>query len=187
MSNPTHAYGPIAPSKLALMGVRFIEGEDGANPAPAPAPTPTPPAQEEKDWKAEAERVLAESRKWESRAKENSKAAERLAAIEEEKKTAEQKLEERATKAEKDLADVRIESARNAVALEKGLTASQAKRLVGSTPEELAADADELLRDLGKPAPTVPKPDPSVGPKNDPVGGTLTAGEAAYRAKHPKK
>jgi hypothetical protein len=37
------------------------------------------------------------------------------------------------------------------VAAEKGLTAKQATRLHGSTREELAADADELLADL-KPA-----------------------------------
>lgn len=112
---------------------------------------------DETDWKAE-------SRKWETRAKENSTAAAQLAAIEEEKKTAEERLEERATKAEKDLADALLERARAVVALDKGLTASQAKRLVGSTPEELAADADELLADLGKQS-TAPKADLSQGPK----------------------
>jgi len=35
------------------------------------------------------------------------------------------------------------------VALEKGLTPTQAKRLVGNTREELLAEADELLKDLG--------------------------------------
>lgn len=35
------------------------------------------------------------------------------------------------------------------VALDKGLTAHQAKRLVGKTEEELAADADELLKEFG--------------------------------------
>lgn len=35
------------------------------------------------------------------------------------------------------------------VALEKGLTLSQAKRLVGSTREELTADADVLIADIG--------------------------------------
>jgi hypothetical protein len=65
--------------------------------------------------------------------------------------------EERATKAEQALA--RLE-----VALEKGLTPSQAKRLVGSTREELEADADELLADIGKAgAPRQPRPDPTQG------------------------
>ena len=35
------------------------------------------------------------------------------------------------------------------IANEKGLTPSQARRLVGSTREELEADADELLKDIG--------------------------------------
>lgn len=41
------------------------------------------------------------------------------------------------------------QAARFEVALAKGLTATQAKRLVGSTKEEFEADADELLKDLG--------------------------------------
>lgn len=35
------------------------------------------------------------------------------------------------------------------VALDKGLSRTQAKRLVGSTIDELEADADELIKDLG--------------------------------------
>lgn len=52
----------------------------------------------------------------------------------------------RADKAEAELARYRVAAA-------KGLTPGQAKRLVGTTEEELSADADELLADLGgKPA-----------------------------------
>lgn len=61
---------------------------------------------------------------------------------------------------------LRREVARLTVALEKGLTAGQAKRLVGATPEELAADADELLAEFGggqPPQPRRPAPDPSQG------------------------
>ncbi|WP_189079249.1 hypothetical protein [Mangrovihabitans endophyticus] len=53
-------------------------------------------------------------------------------------------LEDRAAKAE-------AQNLRNAVAAAKGLSAKQAKRLQGSTREELEADADELLADW-KPA-----------------------------------
>lgn len=60
-----------------------------------------------------------------------------------------QKAVERAEKAEKDLTPTRAQVARLEVALEKGLTLTQAKRLVGTTKDELAADADELLADLG--------------------------------------
>lgn len=42
-----------------------------------------------------------------------------------------------------------LDNARLRVALAKGLSETQAKRLVGNTAEELAADADELLREFG--------------------------------------
>jgi predicted nucleic acid-binding Zn-ribbon protein len=73
-------------------------------------------------------------------------------------KTEIEKANERATKAEAALTPAQQQVARLEVALAKGLTATQAKRLVGTTKEEFAADADELLADLGsKPK---PKPDP---------------------------
>ena len=69
--------------------------------------------------------------------------------LEESQKTEAQKLtEERDThKGRADTAE--ISALRYEIALDKGLTKSQAKRLVGSTREELEADADELLADLG--------------------------------------
>jgi len=181
MLTKTRIFGPSRPSKFALMGIRFIDGEDGGAPAAPPvapeapvAPTePATPAKVETDWKAEA-------RKWEDRAKTNSKAAEKLTEIEDAAKTAEQKLEERATNAEKALAASDLKAARSEVALEKGLTASQAKRLVGTTKDELTADADELLTDLGKVAPTAPKPDPSIGPKTPAKPSGLGASIAAF-------
>lgn len=51
--------------------------------------------------------------------------------------------------AEEAAGPLRLENARLAVALEKGLTLTQAKRLVGNTAEELAADADALLEEFG--------------------------------------
>jgi hypothetical protein len=42
------------------------------------------------------------------------------------------------------------ETLRLRVALEKGLTLTQANRLVGTTQEELAADADAFLAEIGK-------------------------------------
>lgn len=58
------------------------------------------------------------------------------------------KLGERATSAEKRATEAERLAARLSVALDKGLTKTQAKRLVGETEEELAADADELLKDF---------------------------------------
>jgi hypothetical protein len=56
-----------------------------------------------------------------------------------------QKLEERATKAEARAAAAENSAARLRVALNKGLTETQAKRLVGDSEEDLEKDADELL------------------------------------------
>ncbi len=64
-----------------------------------------------------------------------------------------------------------LRAARLEVALEKGLTLTQAKRLVGNTREELEADADELLADLGKKQP--PKPNSAQG-RDD---GTTASGD----------
>lgn len=87
-----------------------------------------------------------------------------------------QKERERAEKAEKDLTPAQQQVARLEVALEKGLTATQAKRLVGSTKEEFAADADELLTDLG--AKAKPKPDPKkLHSGSTGTGGDQTTGK----------
>ena len=61
--------------------------------------------------------------------------------------------------AEKERDRLQLEGVRASVALAKGLTPTQAKRLVGSTKEELEADADELLADLGASKGAKPKPD----------------------------
>ena len=131
-----------------MMFARFIDG-DGAGGTTPPeetpaAPKPEAPAQDPTDWKVEA-------RKWEQRAKENSKAAERLAEIEEASKTAEQKAAERLAALEKENAGLKASQLRSDVAVEKGLPAKLAKFLQGSTREELEASAAELL-ELNKPA-----------------------------------
>lgn len=139
------------------------------NPTPEPEPTPTPepePAQdpkaaEETDWKAEA-------RKWEQRAKENKTAAEKLKELEDAKKTEAQRLAEERdshkTRAEK----VEGELLRLRVGLAKGLTEAQAKRLVGSTKEELEADADELLATFGGSRPGSTRPTERLRGGGDP-------------------
>jgi hypothetical protein len=60
-----------------------------------------------------------------------------------------EKTTARAEAAEKKLAELEPRVLRMEVALEKGLTAKQAARLVGSTKEELEADADDLLEEIG--------------------------------------
>jgi len=66
----------------------------------------------------------------------------------------------------------RLNALRLKTATEKGLPASMAERLVGSTPEEIAADADALLvvfKEAGKPqTPGVPPtPKGESNPVND--------------------
>ncbi|MPZ13766.1 MAG: hypothetical protein GEU73_04980 [Chloroflexi bacterium] len=120
----------------------------------------TPKKEESKETKEEEteEEILDLPRAKEKIAKANSEAANlrkrlkeaeaaegRLKEIEDAKKSDLEKaaektksLEDKATKAETDLLRLRV-------ALRKGLTETQAKRLIGSTEEELEADADELL------------------------------------------
>lgn len=107
---------------------------------------PTPDPAQDKDLEAQA-------RKWEKRAKENFEKAQRLERTESEL----EKATARAEAAEKDLVTARSTAERATVALTKGLTAAQAKRLVGGTREELEADADELLEDLQATKATPPR------------------------------
>lgn len=107
-----------------------------------------PVAEKEIDWKAEAEKWKAMSRKTEQQAKEAAAKAKRLDEIEEAQKSELEKAQARADAAEKKALETELAALRASVALEKGLTPSQAKRLVGASREDLEADADELLADL---------------------------------------
>lgn len=160
--------------------------------APAPTPTPAPPAEttldptppapeapaQETDWKAEA-------RKWESRAKENKSAAERLAELEESQKTEAQKLADRAAAAEAKVATYETEKQVAAwkadVSKETGVPAAA---LSGSTLEELQAHA-EVLKPLITQAPQEPQAPlaphvPSEGtPPSGGVASQLNANDIA--------
>lgn len=84
--------------------------------------------------------------------RKRAKAAEdRLAEIDAANKTDAEKAADRLADAEKKATEAQARADRLEVAAAKGLTPSQAKRLQGSTVEELEADADELLADF-KPA-----------------------------------
>lgn len=140
----------------------MTEPENPPAPETPQAPAQEPPAKPETDWKAEA-------KKWETRAKENKTAAERLAALEESQKTEQQKLMERAEAAERERDQVRTEALRLRIAHEKGLTPKQAARLRGSSEEELAADADDLLAEFGTTGPRRPSGDVGQGPRDTPT------------------
>ena len=65
-----------------------------------------------------------------------------------------------------------------------GIPLTWAKRLTGSTPEELLADAKSIKEQL---APSGPKPDPSQGGSGGRSGNTLADAMDDYRArKNPK-
>jgi len=89
------------------------------------------------------------SRKNEEKAKAALKRAEAAEAkvkqFEDANKSESEKLTEKASTAEQEATSAKSDAARLRVALKKGLTEVQAKRLVGETEEELEADADELL------------------------------------------
>jgi hypothetical protein len=123
----------------------------------------TPPASQEELNRIIAERIARERSKFGDYNDLKAKAA-KFDEIEQASRSDVEKAAERAAAAERDRDDARGRLDRLEVALEKGLTPSQAKRLVGSTREELEADADELLKDLGDASkPRSPKPDPNQG------------------------
>jgi hypothetical protein len=123
----------------------------------------TPPASQEELNRIITERIARERSKFGDYNDLKAKAA-KFDEIEQASRSDVEKAAERAAAAERDRDDARGRLDRLEVALEKGLTPSQAKRLVGSTREELEADADELLKDLGDASkPRSPKPDPNQG------------------------
>ena len=87
----------------------------------------------------------AERRNARAAAKERDALAAKLKEFEDRDKSETDKAAERAAAAEKRVAELEAHAARLEVAFENGLTPAQAKRLVGSTREELEADAKELL------------------------------------------
>lgn len=124
--------------------------------APTPAPaakaagqlTPTSPpadptpaqagAEEGTDWKAE-------SRKWETRAKENKAKADQFDQLQESQKTEAQRQADALQQAQREAADAKSALLRYEVGAAKGVPANLIGRLQGATREELEADADALL------------------------------------------
>ena len=107
--------------------------------------------------------------------------ADRLDELEAATKSDVEKLNERAAAADKRAADAEARANRMEVAAAKGLTAAQAKRLIGTTREELEADADDILAafgsgtpgtdDTSKPPPPGGTPKPNMQGGSDPTAG----------------
>ena len=113
------------------------------DPTPTPSPTPDPAPQSDQTFtQADVDRIVRE-RVQRERAKyadyDDLKA----------KAAGATTLEDRVAQIERQAKESEARALRAEVANAKGLTPSQAKRLVGETREELEADADELLKDIG--------------------------------------
>lgn len=93
----------------------------------------------------------------------------RLGDLEDKDKSELQKLTDRLAVAEKTAADAEARALRMEVAVSKGLTAAQAKRLTGATKDELEADADELLETFRPPAKDGDSGDDKGDPKGNPT------------------
>lgn len=108
---------------------------------------------------AEAQRLLAEAQA-------------KVQAFEDANKTQEQRDTEARAALERSSAENAAKALRYEVAAEKGIPLSASSRLVGSSREEIAADADRFIADFPNllvAAPRTPAPDPGQGPR-PPVG-----------------
>lgn len=121
-------------------------------------PTPAPPA-ERTFTQAEVDRIVAERLKREREKYADYDQLKAKAAEADSSKSDLQRLADRVEAAEKRAADAEAKQLRAEVAQAKGLTAAQAKRLTGSTKEELEADADDLLEAFGAKKDTDPGED----------------------------
>lgn len=106
----------------------------------------------------------------------------RLQALEDAGKSELEKAQSRVTELEKAAQTHEMAALKLSVAFDKGLTAAQAKRLVGSSKEELEADADEILRDFAaakRPSGSVDQGIRGTAPKADPrtVFGQILSGQ----------
>lgn len=104
----------------------------------------TPPATQAELNKVIADRIARERAKYADYADLKTK-AEKFDELDQASKTEQERLTERLAASEARAAELEGRALRLEVASENGLTPAQAKRLVGSTREELEADAKELL------------------------------------------
>lgn len=95
--------------------------------------------------RAKIRKANNEAKNLRTRVKELDKAAERLKEIEDAEKSEIDKANEKLSAAERRAEDAELRALRIEIAAEKGLTPALAKRLTGSSREELEEDAEELV------------------------------------------
>lgn len=116
--------------------------------------------------------------------RERQTLASKLKKLEDRDKTESQRAVEEAKEHQARAEKAEAELVRLRVAVAKGLTPSQAKRLVGTTEAELDADADELLKDYASAASVKvkPRPDAGQGNKETQKATGVAAGRARFAA-----
>lgn len=133
------------------------------------------------DWKTKSRKNETRAKTAEKRAEDAQKLADELAAkvkeYEDADKSEGEKLAEAKATAEKNAASAVSEAARLRVAIRKGLTEVQAKRLIGDTEAELEADADELLASFRPAEEPEEKPDPNRRPTEKLRPGAASSSE----------
>lgn len=125
------------------------EGTEGSQAAPQqqespkPKEKPTPPWGSDEEFNPEKAWKLIQDLR--SDKEQLKPLADKAKELEDAQKTEQQRLNDRLTEAERKAADNELRALRLEVATDKGLTKAQAKYLTGTTEDELAEAADELL------------------------------------------
>jgi chromosome segregation ATPase len=131
-------------------------------------------AKADAEAKAEADKLgepgkkaLDDERKARREAEKQLKAVnDRVRELEDKDKSDSEKLTSRVAELEKELSTERSRAMRLEVAIDKGLSKTQARRLVGDTEDDLVADADDLLSSFKPSDETKPAP-PGSTPKEN--------------------
>ncbi len=131
----------------------MAEETQGAQPAEqvGGAPNGAETAEQERDWKAEYERLLKHSRTWEDKAKRLADKAKKYDELEAQSMTDAERAsaaEKRAAEAEAKVAEYERRAERDGIVAEvaeaRGVDAEWLSRLAGDTREEVEANADWL-------------------------------------------
>ena len=172
---------PAIPAELAglialhreMFGGMFMEVSEDPPETPPNDPQDAPPVGGEDEKLGEAGmKALRAEREAHRKAKADLAALQKQ--IDDAQKTeaerasdALREAQEAATKAQREALRYRVAATKTGGELKRALTL--AERLVGDTEEELAADLDKLLAELGAATPPPPgmKPDPSAGRSGD--------------------
>jgi hypothetical protein len=148
MADPEKTPDPQDPNPV-------VPVDDPQDPGKDPAQSFTPITSQEEFDKTLGRRLAAERAKYAGYEDLKAKAAE-LDQLKDANKTETQRLSDQLTQFQKENDALKLTQLRAEVAAEKGIPAKIARRLTGTTREELEADADELLETLPKPETVVP-------------------------------